>query len=300
MSGTSAARLAEALRSLGPTVDRLAALSRRDFQDPYRAVQWPADVAPEADWFGSPELLSLYGTELYAGLDEEEQRRLSFYEAVNFYSLNIHGEKSLMAGLATRLYRKDLIDVAPYLHHFLDEENKHSIYFGGFCTRYARIYRSRQLQVDQDGQRNVTDLLFFAKVMIFEEIVDYYNRLQARDGRLHPVARFINQNHHAEESRHLAFGRQLVRALWESCAPDLSDQVKASVREHLAEFLAGSWREYYNPDMYADAGVGDPWQVSDEAWACEAQRAHRRAASAKCLRFLTSAGLLDKEPSGVF
>jgi hypothetical protein len=42
-----------------------------------------------------------------------------------------------MQGLAARLYRKDLLGVASYLHHFLDEENKHSVYFGGFCTRYA-------------------------------------------------------------------------------------------------------------------------------------------------------------------
>ena len=50
-----------------------------------------------------------------------------------------------MQGLAGRLYRKDLADVADYLHHFLDEENKHSIFFGGFCRRYARVYRTRQV-----------------------------------------------------------------------------------------------------------------------------------------------------------
>lgn len=309
VSAAGRARLAEALSSLSYTVDRLGALSERGYQNPYRALEWPAAVDPESDWFSSPELLSLYGTAEFEPLGERARRRLSFYEAAGFYSLNIHGEKSLMQGLAVRLYRKDLLDVAPYLHHFLDEENKHSIYFGGFCTRYARVYRSRQLQLAPSGcsgcsgaavQRDVEDLLFFARVLIFEEIVDHINKIQAKDARLHPVARFINHNHHVEETRHLAFGRRLVQALWQSCAPDWNEDTRSAIRDHLAQFFVLSWREYYNPDVYADAGLADPWQLSERAWASEAQRAHRRAASAKCLRFLTSAGLLDREPPDVF
>ena len=186
----SQARLRDAIASLSGTAARLSHLSQRSYQNPYAALAWPESVDPEADWFGSPELLSLYGTRLWDSLDERARRRLAFFEAANFYSLNIHGEKSLIQGLAGRLYRKDLVDVADYLHHFLDEENKHSIFFGGFCTRYAHIYRSRQFAVE-DGQlpRDVGDFLFFAKTMIFEEIVDNYNWVQARDERLHPVAR---------------------------------------------------------------------------------------------------------------
>ena len=36
--------------------------------------------------------------------------------------------------------------LSPYLHHFLDEENKHMIYFGRFCTDYAnKIYPDKKL-----------------------------------------------------------------------------------------------------------------------------------------------------------
>lgn len=290
------ARLAQALRSLAGTVDRLSALSERDYQNPYRTTEWPAAVDPEGTWFSSPELLSLYGTPFFEELTEQDRRHLSFYEAANFYSLNIHGEKTLMRGLAARLYRRDLIDVAPYLHHFLDEENKHSIYFGRFCTRYARIYPSRQLEFQKAERRDIDDFLFFAKVLIFEHIADYYNVRQADDERLDPIARFINHNHHAEESRHLAFGRRLVTALWVACAPDWSEPVKATIRGDLEHFFAASWREYYNPDVYADIGFPDPWQVSDVAWSADQQREHRYSASRKCMRFLTSTGILEKEP----
>ena len=294
------ARLRDAIESLSDTAARLSHLSQRSYQNPYTAVAWPDAVDPERDWFSSPELLSVYGTPLWDNLDQPARRRLAFFEAANFYSLNIHGEKSLMQGLAGRLYRKDLADVADYLHHFLDEENKHSIFFGGFCTRYARVYRTRQVAWTESRPREVEDFLFFAKTMIFEEIADRYNWLQGRDARLHPVARFINNNHHFEESRHLVFGRQLVAALWNACAPDWGDAGVADVRSYLEQFLVASWREYYNPDVYADAGFDDPWGSAETAWSAPAQREHRRSVSAKCTQFLFTTGILTKEPADAF
>jgi P-aminobenzoate N-oxygenase AurF len=295
------ARLAEALTALGGTVERLSMLSERSYQNPYEELEaWPARVDARAEWFSSPELLSLHDTPAFAELDETARRRLAFHEAVNFYSLNIHGEKSLMEGLAARLYRKDLLPVAQYLHHFLDEENKHSIYFGGFCTRYARVYRSRQLRFEKVAARDLDDFLFFTKTLIFEEIVDHYNRLQAKDERLNPVARFINHNHHVEESRHLAFGRRIVEALWNSCTPDWAAETVAEVRGLLEQFFLTMWHEYYNPDVYLDAGLASPWELAESAWADPAQREHRRQASLKCVRFLIATGILEREPPDAF
>jgi hypothetical protein len=296
----SQARLRDAIASLSGTAERLSDLSQRSYQNPYSVLGWPKAVDSERDWFSSPELLTLYGTELWEGLDERARRRLAFWEAANFYSLNIHGEKSLMQGLAARLYRKDLMEVSGYLHHFLDEENKHSIFFGEFCQRYARVYRTRQLAMPAVRPRDVEDFLFFAKTMIFEEIVDRYNWTQGRDARLHPVARFINNNHHAEESRHLIFGRQLVAALWDACAPDWNDARVSDVRGHLEQFFAVSWREYYNPDVYADVGLDDPWGVAEMAWSAPLQRELRRQISAKCTDFLITTGIFTREPADAF
>ena len=283
---------------LGEVVDRLSRSSRSTYQNPYEALDWPDALDPEAAWFTSPELSSLAGTAWWDGLDEPGRRRLSFWEAVNFFSLNIHGERVLMEGLAQRLYRPDLADVAPYLHHFLDEENKHSVYFGGFCRRYARVYPDRKLAFGTAAAApGEDDLLFFARVLVFEEIVDRYNVAQGRDERLHPLARFINRNHHAEETRHLAFGRQLVAGLWDAWRPRWDDGVVAGIRDHLAAFTRMSWREYYNPHVYRDAGFDDPWAVADEAWSHPAQRAHRRAVTARCRDFLRDHEILDEVPT---
>jgi hypothetical protein len=297
-----AAGLAEALAELGPTTLRLSELSRRWYQNPYTAVRWPRTVRPEADWFGAPEHSSLYGTPEWETLAPDARRRLAFLEAANFYSLNIHGEKHLMRGLAERLYRPDLLDVAVYLHHFLDEENKHSVWFGGFCTRYATVYRSRQVPhtPGDPAPRDVADLLFFARTLVFEEIVDRLNRIQARDRRLHPLARFINGSHHADEARHLAFGRRLVRVLWQTCSPHWTPETVADIRQDLGQYLTTAWREYYNPEVYADAGLPDPWELAERAWRAPAQRQRRREVSARALRFLLGSGILTEEPADAF
>jgi hypothetical protein len=292
--------LRQAIAAMSGTVERLSEVSRTRYQNPYVAVQWPETLDPAAVWYFTPELSSLYGTAHWDSLDPPGARRLSFHEAANFFSLNIHGEKALMEGLASRLYRPGLSGIADYLHHFLDEENKHSIYFGGFCQRYARVYRSRHVPFASAPDAETADLLFFAKVLIFEEHADRYNVLQGKDMRLHPLARFINRAHHADEARHLVFNRAIVKALRNVCAPALDEAALTWVRSYLGQFLATTWREYYNPDVYADSGFAEPWKVAEEAWACPAQRQHRRRVSARCLKFLRSADLLLEEPADVF
>src|SRR2546428_6908466 len=101
--------LREAIAAMSGTVERLSELSRAKYANPYIAVDWPETVDPEAYWFFAPELSTLYRTPYWDGLDDAGRHRLAFAEATNFFSLNIHGEKSLMEGLSARLYRPDLI-----------------------------------------------------------------------------------------------------------------------------------------------------------------------------------------------
>jgi hypothetical protein len=178
----------------------------------------------------------------------------------------------------------------------LDEENKHSIYFGGFCERYAgKVYPDRKLIFGEDPAE-ARDFLFFAKVMIFEEIVDRYNVLMARDERLAPVARFINDNHHREETRHLAFGRRMLQALLRDGRRHWSDDLLDEVRTHLAGFLAQTWREFYNSAVYADAGLPHSWDLATSAYTSSAAHAHRKALSSRCMRFLNNSHIL---PEGI-
>jgi len=283
------------MRTLSETVERLCEASRRKALDPYLAVQWPETIDLAA-WYTSPELVSLEGTEIWDALPDETRKRLAFWEAVNFYSLNVHGEKALIEGLARRLYRGGEDDPSAYLHHFLDEENKHMVYFGGFCRRYAgKVYRDRKLVLPREYEDGEEDFLFFAKVLVFEELVDEHNRRMAKDERLAPVARQINASHHHEESRHLVFGREQVVALFERHASRWPAEVLERVRAYLASYLVATWKEYFNPDAYADAGLEDPYGIAERAFHHPAARARRTELSLACVEFLREHGMLAGE-----
>jgi hypothetical protein len=270
---------------------RLSERSAEAAANPRMPLPWPAQMPPEA-WCMSPELISIFGTPAWDSLDELARRRLSFLECANFFALNIHGERALMEGIARRLYARDLAPHAHYLHHFLAEENQHMTWFGGFCQRYAgKIYPDRKLVLPREHAPGEEDLLFFARVLVFELIVDGYNLRMAKDGRLHPLVCEINRRHHEDESRHLAFGRLVVEDLWARHAPRWSDEMLAGVRQYMAAYVEATWREYYNPDVYRDAGFADPYQLARETFASPIARTRRDEVQRRCVRILDEIGL---------
>lgn len=273
-------------------VDRLCALSRERSVPLGSAVDWPAERDRDA-WYTSPELLSLHGTNAGSGLTSEQQRDLAFHEAVNFYSLNIFGERYLLEGLASRLHKREHAHVSEYLQHFLDEENKHLYYFATFCRRYAnKIYPHAFVEFPREYARGEADFLFFAKVLCFEEIVDHYNRKMSVDDRLAHVAREINRLHHLDETRHLAFGRTLVSALFARHAERWSAEVRTRIDETMRAFIGAVWRQYYNPEVYRDAELPEPYALAEAAFDDDAARAHRAQVMSKCLVFLHEVGAL--------
>lgn len=283
--------------ALSESARKLSEASRKSYQNPYSYIDWPEKV-DVTKWFVSPELISAYGTPEFDRLDDAERRKLSFYEAVNFFSLNIHGEKPLVEGLARRLYSGEHKEFASYLHHFLDEENKHMIYFAGFCERYAgKIYRDRKLTIPREYEKGEEDFLFFAKVMIFEEIVDQYNVQMSNDARLDLTARNINLIHHLDEARHLVFGRQMVLMLFKKYRNRWSAQTLKSVREYLCDYIVATWKEYYNPDVYADAGLQNPYDLVDSFWEAEASRLRRQEVSSRVVAFLKQHQMIVEEPA---
>jgi hypothetical protein len=269
---------------LAAAVTRLS--ERSQHADTSAPLAWPATISGEALCF-SPELSSLYGTPAWDQLDDAQRRRLAFFECVGFFALNIHGERALLEGLARRLYKRDLAPHAHYLHHFLAEENRHMSWFGGFCERYAgRVYPDRKLVLPREHAPGEDDVLFFARVLIFELLVDGYNRRMARDPRLHPLVREINRRHHEDESRHLAFGRLVVEDLWRRHAPTWPDAVRAALPAYLDAYLTATWREFHNPDVYRDAGLPDPLRLARESFEHPAAAARRAELAARAHRFI--------------
>jgi hypothetical protein len=267
---------------MAATVDRLCRMSRAHRHDPFAALEWPAALT-EGAWCMSPELISLQGTPAFDAFDEDARRRLSFWEAVNFFSLNIHGERLLIAGLAARLHVPADDDLSPYLHHFLDEENRHMFYFAEFCRRYAgKIYPDRNLALSRAPAADEEQFLFFAQVLLFEEIVDAYNRRMAADARLADIVREIHRLHHLDEVRHLVFGRRLVRVLRDRCLPRWPRDTRRLIDRRLRDFVEATWKQLYNPAAYAEAGLPEPHVLRRAALAHPAVAARRDDLLAGC------------------
>lgn len=285
------------MRELAGIVERLCRISEAAEQAARPGCDWPERIGIE-EWCMSPELVSLHGTELYDALGPAQRRRLAFAEAVNFFSLNIHGERALIAGIAQRLHRAGGGALERYLHHFLAEENRHMALFAEFCRRYAgKIYADKKLALARAYAPGEDDFLFFARVLVFEEIVDRYNLRMSGDRRLAPIVRHINRLHHRDESRHLAFGRRLVLELFERHAPRWSGEELERARAELAAYFAVCWREYYSPEAYRDAGLEDAYGLRERLLSHPARRRHHTELSRGVVEHLCKHGILIAEPA---
>lgn len=242
-------------------LERLNRKSVEDYYNPYRMFEWP-DSLPENRWWMSPELTTTYGTEVAAELDQEQLYRLSRYESINFYSLNVDGIRDLIIEVTRRIHTRGFEIPSEFFHHFIGEENEHMWFFAEFCQRYGeKIYR----QVESSGQDETwpeaASFLVFVRILLFEELVDHFNSTMALDERLHDTIRAVNRIHHQDESRHIAFGRELVSLLFEDLKTKASPERLDEIREYIKRYVNYSFESLFNPQVYRDAGIPEPFAV---------------------------------------
>lgn len=277
-------------------IRNLCTASRAKFSNPYEKFDWPATRDLDA-WYTSPELASLYGTEAWDQLSERQQKDLAFFEAVNFFSINIRGEMPAVAGVSNRLHLKRTATETPFLHHFIDEENKHMVMFGEFCLRYAdKVYQDRKIPSTRSLPKDEEDFLFYTQVLCFEEISDYYNTVMGQDKRLAPIAQQINLTHHLDESRHLVFGRLQVERLFNEGRQKWSPEAIASMRQFIPGYLKQTWQEYFNPEVYQDAKLDKPFEWARKGPQTPAAKQRFAAATKRLVGHLLACGILEKEP----
>jgi hypothetical protein len=276
---------------------RLSRASRKLFYDVYNHFDWPEQLV-EGAWCMPPELISIHGTPAWDAMTEAQRKRLSLYEICNLFSLVLQGERPLVAGLSDRLYqRQNDRDITTYLHHFLDEENKHMVMFGEFCHRYiGKVYPEKKISLPREYAKGEEEVAFFCKAMVVEELGDYYNVAIEKDARVDPLVREINKVHHIDEARHLAFGRAHLADLFQRHSAQWSADDLAGFRRWLADYLRASWGDYYNPSVYRDAGLADAYEIRQAALAHPACVAHRQAVSAKLVDYFVRTGLLAGVP----
>lgn len=257
------------------------------------AISWPAGLN-EGGWYFSPELISIYGSEVWFSMNESQQKRLSFAEAVNFFSMNIHGEKYLISEMSRLLYVNKDLELSRYLLHFVNEEARHMMFFARFCHQYAgKIYKDRTVQFDTAMDADFAWILLFARINIFEEVIGHYNRQMSGDSKLEPIARQINRIHYIEELRHLSFGRQLLTQRVNKTVDRWETDKQIALRTQLSDYLRMVWQQFYNPDAYRDAGLSIDYDTWREIAASDRSRVQRETINRKRLPHLRSLGILE-------
>ena len=236
-------------------VAKLTRLSRERHVFGFTRFDW-VDAIADSEWWISPELLTIHGTEYFERASEEQRKLLGKWECINLFSLNVNGEQELLAGVAELLHAPMLQEARQYLHHFIDEENQHMWYFGQFCEKYGgKIYGNKKIQFnDLKLEPRLAILLRFAQIFIFEEVGHYYNVKTALDARVHPFIRAINDAHRNDEARHITFGRALLGKLSAGIERDYPPATLQKISDHLHRYIQLTIESLYNPAMYRDAG----------------------------------------------
>jgi hypothetical protein len=276
---------------------RLVGMSEQGYYNPYRLFDWPQTLPQDRYWM-TPELMAEHCTEAGAALTEPQLHAVSKWQSINFYSLNVHGIRSLLQEMITRIHTADFAVPSAYFHHIIGEENDHMWFFAEFCLRYGgKIYPSRSLSLAEPGIPEADHFLVFARLLIFEELVDVFNQRMAVDERLDPTIRKVNDVHHRDESRHIAFGRQIVALLHADLAQRIDEAGMRTVESYLKRYMRSSVDGLCEPLVYRDAGVPAPYTMrrrvlADPAYPGYVERLLRRSVS-----FLTGAGIFT---SGLF
>ncbi|MEV7848113.1 MULTISPECIES: diiron oxygenase [Streptomyces] len=274
-------------------LDRLATKSIDDYYNPYRLFEWPEQL-PEDMWWMSPELTTTYGTEWAEKLTPEQLHTLSKHESINFYSLNVHGIRELLVEVVNRIHTAGFETPSEFFHHFIGEENEHMWFFAEFCLRYGKkIYRQPAGGAETAAPSDkVQSLLVFARILIFEELVDHFNSAMAEDERLHETIRGINRIHHQDESRHIAFGRELVNLLHQDLKRTATEQELDEVSTYLRRYMRHSFESLYHPQVYRDAGIERPHELRRALLESPARAEAEHRTFRKTAKFLEKTGLI--------
>lgn len=234
---------------------RLSQLSVDDRTNIYRRFEWP-ETLPEHQYWMSPSLTSLYGTPAWEELTEAQRMRLSQRESIHFYSLNVQGEQDLLVDLIRRIHTPEYAPFSSYLHHFIGEENEHMWYFANFCELYGGgMYPDRRMATRTFENPIEQSFVTFARIEIFEELVDFYNARMGEDKSLPPIVQAINAAHHRDESRHVAFGREMVANLHSILRKTRSRDALLELEQYLKRYMSAMLQSLYNPAVYRDAGL---------------------------------------------
>ena len=255
-----------------PSVDtqrlftRLVDISHKKYIDLESFLPWESGV----DKSRAPKLMDqlwIHGTEWADQLNDEQKLETAWLETARDASMFIHLEHvipTVYAGYVND-YRESLDPlVYEYLMIFAREELTHIMAFHRYLKTselpwFPRPGSYAALSVQLPKMRPEVGILFTLLIEWTAELAVMHG---TQSDTVDPLTRTLFREHHAEELRHIAFGKKIGEEYFERASPAEAEQSRA----HLGNLMRGLHRVYnYNPDIARYTSFRFPIQPEDEA-----------------------------------
>ncbi|SDJ44163.1 P-aminobenzoate N-oxygenase AurF [Actinokineospora alba] len=269
---------------------RLLEASVRNSYDPHLDIDWDAPLAVGKAYMPF-ERVSLYGTDLWRGLGEEQRIELSKHEIASIAGVGLWFEIILMQLLVRYAY--DLDPTSPHAQYALTEigdETRHSIMFAKAIARFGAPVYGPGRTIHELGRIYKTIAggpSMFAAVLVAEETTDRLQRSTMDNPDMQPLIRMVNRIHVVEEARHVRYAREeVIRAV-----PKLN---RAQLEFHRLATAVTAFAvidSLVNPRVYLSVGI-DPREGRAAALANPNFRETRRWMAEKVMEFLTDVGMV--------
>ncbi|TSD97146.1 diiron oxygenase [Gordonia rubripertincta] len=271
---------------------RLLASAARLSRNAMTEIDWSQPMDP-TKYGCSPEWSSLYGTDYWDELTDEQRISVTRHEFASIMNIGIWFEMILQEMVIRDQYLGDyhgsefqfaLTEVA--------DECRHSLMFAKASEKMVGTSYRPSKKVARLGKifmQTAKNEVSYAGILVAEEVLDVFQRGCMRDDRVLDFIRTVNEIHVLEESRHMKFAREEVR--------DSLEGVSWARRQFSA--LAVSIGAYYivtslvQRKAFADAGL-DADRAVREMRSNSHFHSMIRSSCVHLMEFLDEVGLLTK------
>jgi hypothetical protein len=113
------------------------------------------------------------------------------------------------------------------------------------------------------------------------------------DSALPTIVQQLNRVHHEDEARHIAAGRQIVKHIYARLAKRLDGAARNQLDLYLRRYVGTCLESLYNPTVYRDAGIADPYVFRTEVLGDPARKACHRKFLGRTVQFFSNNGMVS-------
>jgi hypothetical protein len=86
-----------------------------------------------------------------------------------------------------------------------------------------------------------------------------------------------------------------LKEVWDQFSPIWGSEYKIELQNYIRSYIVSTWREYYNPDVYTDAGLANPYELSERVFLSETAQKFRLTVSENLINYMKKCGIVSAE-----